>query len=280
MANFNTVPMNAKRSHGQLRLREEMFTDPRARTGAAQETAIGRTCANLASRCLISADLLVIDVDLTIAIPTDISFYDQFRRCVDQVIALRFDLEMEQAAQVGQWFRDRCGGAEYALMADVQHLIGLEPMPWIDPARPARPEQGFPQLFDAISAIDPAGFFAPQPAIVELLRSFRNKARLAILSDCPEVLSRKILGLTGFCPDRDFDLYRPWRRSDPRPPKMIAAEEIFGDICDSFQCPRSHAVSIGDTLRTDIIPARLAGLRAIQVGASGDIARLSTIEVL
>lgn len=195
--------------------------------------------------------LVIFDVDHTLAIPRDNSFFDQYSKLIPQAVASLLAINPERAVEITNFFRTKYGGGEQVLFSGklAQHYPEFE---IITP--------DYATLHDHFLTANPEGNFDANPAIVELVSAVRkNGIKAAALTSSPSAISRKILSLTGFNVDEHFDHFQGYER-DSGPPKKILRERAFLNIAEKFNLAPEEVLSIGDSYKDDIFPALSAGM--------------------
>lgn len=184
-------------------------------------------------------NLLVFDMDGTIV--DEPEFYrGVYSGTLNETIA-------SEKGQIGldalQWYRTNQGGkGELALAA-----LGIPFGRWAD------------RLIAA-----PLNLIAPQPAVVERLRSL--DVRKVIYTGSPTLMALRILERFGFDPFRDFDYILGWESPQSSPMKWGCSPQPFRDILQQFNCKPCNAWSVGDNWETDLEPARQIGISTFQIG--------------
>lgn len=196
------------------------------------------------------------DVDNTIGRPNDPDFYLKYGQAVNRAVSALLGIPLQDAIQVADYYRSNFGGGETALFSGT---IGK-----------FFPEYGeippdFGLLYDEICKIDESGQFNYDGVAPALLRSLRlNRKKIAVITDSPEDLSRRILADMGIDPDQDFDLYLPYKR-EVGPLKILLREQIFSKVAMFFNIPPERSLSVGDSYSLDIQPAEQLGMKVCLV---------------
>lgn len=208
---------------------------------------------------LPNIDVVVLDIDNTLALPKDPSFYTQYAEAVDVAVSRYLGISPEAAKHVANFYRQHYGGGEQALFSGT---IGSYFPEY------GSPEPDYKLLYEAMTTIDPENHFVDSALTVGLVKLLRQKGKKIVgLTDAPEELSRQVLSECGLDPDVDFDLYISYQ-SESGPPKMVQGEAIFRDIAERFEVEPSRVLSVGDNLETDIVPAQKAGLKTCLISES------------
>lgn len=202
--------------------------------------------------------LFIIDMDLTITIPKRPEFYNQYGDKVVEAISEYFDVSQSQALEIANYYRQKCGGGEYALYkGDTHHYFDVPQKP-ID----------YVLLHRKISEIDPTGEFTDQSVLRPRIQKLRDDgAIVVVLTSSPDILANKTLLESGFDPHIDFDaVYAYEANTGPR--KITQGSQAFIDVMGRFNCAASETLSIGDSVRHDIDPAIAIGVDAFLISPS------------
>ena len=123
----------------------------------------------------------------------------------------------------------------------------------------------FKLLYDRMCEIDITGQFGDDGTTLKLVALVRSQGKKVVaITDSPENLSRRILADIGIDPDCDFDLYLPYT-IDRGPLKILEAGRIFEKVASCFEMSLTRTISIGNSYRSDIKPARRLGMKTCLV---------------
>lgn len=99
----------------------------------------------------------------------------------------------------------------------------------------------------------------------ELVSSIRNlKGKKVLYTGSPSFLVRELLLRTGL-ETNDFDLIIAWEDNEVYPLKWSCSPYIFKNIAEYFSISPAKSLSIGDTWRTDLAPAKVIGIRTASI---------------
>ncbi len=195
--------------------------------------------------------LIIVDMDETLALPKSKEFYKVFGAKTVQSISERHGIDRERATVVAGFYREKFGGAEQALFrGDVaSHFPGIVSKP-----------PDYALLHDRLNEIDVAGEFLDRRSVAHHLRDLKGLGvKIVVLTSSPKTLAQKVLHESGFCLKDDFDKVYGYDRNSG-PPKIVTGSRSFQNILEEFSCMASASISIGDSLKYDISPAREIGM--------------------
>lgn len=104
----------------------------------------------------------------------------------------------------------------------------------------------------------------PQPDLCRKIRSF--KGIKVVYTGSPVEMASKILEHVGFSPNDDFDLIMGWREPELFPTKWTCSTFVFEEILRRFSVSPSKAWAVGDVWDTDLLPAKMVGMKTALVG--------------
>jgi FMN phosphatase YigB (HAD superfamily) len=238
----------------------------------------GRTTDGVPAFRMHEIDLVVLDIDNTIAFPNSSGLGAQLRDGVHKALAKELSLSIEDAQRVADHYRLTKGGGEFAFL-DPRigfKLIELSARGHL-PIGQTRPRMQ--ALWEEFAGIDSSPFFAPLPDLREHVQEWRRTAKVVAVTDSVRPMALKTLGVLGIDPERDFDHFRAWERDDLGPPKRIEPGSAFSRILEQQGIQARRAVSIGDSPDFDILPAMAVGMKVVHVGASA-IPKITSIKQL
>jgi len=99
--------------------------------------------------------------------------------------------------------------------------------------------------------------------------------RIVFLTSAPKVWAESVLEYLGL-PQYRYDIFTG--EPDIRKPNPLA----FQQVCDFYNVLPENCISVGDQIRTDILPAKSLGMKTVLVGSKSDEADfcIDTIEQL
>ncbi len=103
----------------------------------------------------------------------------------------------------------------------------------------------------------------PRPDVVEKMRQAPSKK--VIFTGSPKEMAYKLLTRFGFDPEKDFDAIIGWEEPELSPLKWNCSPFVFRAICDRLKINPQNTWSIGDNWQSDLLPAQLQGITAIQI---------------
>lgn len=201
-------------------------------------------------------DAVIIDMDLTLITAREKNvYYSQYYSAVNRAVSKYIGVGLEEAIEVANFYRREFNGGESAIISGT---IG----------------EFFPQygnhdpdvtlIYEEFSQIDPHGHFdlhEDERQFVQTLR--RQGKKVVLLTDCVDVLAKKVLAEAGF-EESDFDATFAYTR-DKGPLKIVQGVGIFLEIADLLKISPNNILSMGDSLRTDIQTAEKAGMKTCLV---------------
>ena len=191
--------------------------------------------------------LLILDMDMTLVLPIDKAFYNQYGLKTLEAIGEYFGLPDHEALQVAQRYRRDHGGAEHALFRGDD--------------KPA----DYALLHRKLSEIDPTGSFNDHSHLRAPISDLRRSGtKVVVLTSSPSDLAGRIMDASGFTPETDFDAVYAYTE-DQGPTKIIHGAKAFADVMQDFGIAAKDTLSIGDTIKHDIDPALSLGADAIVI---------------
>jgi len=126
---------------------------------------------------------------------------------------------------------------------------------------------------DALIQLTPSNYLEPLPQTQKLLEKLRSeKYIVGAITDGPELLIEKLFSATRIDP-ASFDFIIGWKRGKQMPKYGLST--IFEQVCDSRNIARNETIMIGDSMGSDIIPAKRAGLQTLHIGTTiSDVTQL------
>lgn len=251
----NALDRNTKRVNPAY-LRECYDLACGAMTNGNLEKRVRLYAESTQSDMLPGIDLVILDIDNTLVRPRDPDFYRKYSEAVNTAVSTYLDVSLEEGIKVADFYRQNFGGGEMALFSGT-----------VGQFFPEYGELGpnLELLYDTMCAIDPTGQFENDGVTAALIRLLRSQGKKVVaITDSPEGLSRRILADAGIKPDQDFDLYLPYTR-EAGPLKILQRGQIFSRVAEHFNVPPGRALSVGDSLRSDIQPAEQLGMKVCLV---------------
>lgn len=210
-------------------------------------------------------ELIILDIDGTLTVPGNTDFYNNFGEAVNTSLARVLQQKYVVGKQVADHYRRLKGGGEHAFVDTA--LDAALSLNGLDIKLPRIP-LGFQELYEAFCEIDSTGYFKPDLSVLAFLRALKKRGLTIVgLTDNAEDLSRRILIASEIDPDKDFDLYLPWKRESDGPPKFMNGQIIFQQILGQFSVSPSRAISVGDSLTGDILPAHNVGMKTCLISS-------------
>jgi FMN phosphatase YigB (HAD superfamily) len=187
--------------------------------------------------------LMILDLDMTIAIPRDKSFYAQYGRKSEHAIAEYFDVSDREAVEIANIYRQSHGGAEHALFRGHHKPVNYD------------------ILHRHLSSIDTTGAFNNQSHIRDDLQFIRNNGmKVIILTSSPDSIAQRILQESGLM-THDFDALYAYT-ADKGPTKITKGAQAFADVMHDFGLAAHETLAVGDTIKHDIDPPLSLGTQA------------------
>jgi len=191
--------------------------------------------------------LLILDMDMTLVLPKDKTFYNQYGVKTVEAIADYLDLPHQAAFEIAQRYRRDYGGAEHALFSGDMKPVNYE------------------LLYQKLSEIDPTGAFNDQAHLGEEIDHLRRMGtKIVLLTSSPDELAARILHESGFKAESDFDAVYAYTKENG-PTKIIHGAQAFINVMNDFGIAANETLSIGDTIKHDIDPALSLGAGAIVI---------------
>jgi FMN phosphatase YigB (HAD superfamily) len=136
-------------------------------------------------------------------------------------------------------------------------------------------------LYNALLKINPSDYLKPVPFITNLLEDLKDKRMiLGILTDSPIFITNHILRAVGI-EKKVFDFCIGWERGRKMP--KAGSVRIFCDICKKYNLKPKEIIMIGDSLESDITPAKKVGLNTIFISNHknySEVLTISSIKIL
>lgn len=198
--------------------------------------------------------LIIFDVDNTLVTPSRGDFYGQYKVAVNHAVAKYLEIDIAEATKIAEYYREHFGGGEQVLFLENVH----EHFPKFN-----RKPKDYTILYEFLSEINPEGFFEPNNHILNFVKNLRKDKKIIVaVTDSPDTVSQKILELSDFEIQTDFDRYIAYTKKNG-PPKHIKKQKVFEDILKCYNLLPNEALSIGDSYKYDILPAQEVGIKTV-----------------
>ena len=198
--------------------------------------------------------MILFDIDNTLVFGDKAAaLYKQYSTILENTLAKLLGVEFASAKQIADEHRIAFGGrGERAF-----ETHGFSLIHW----------------HDALTQLTPSAYLEPLPQTQRLLEQLRSeKYIIGAITDGPEPLIEKIFAATHIDPLL-FDFIIGWQRGKQMPKYGLST--IFEQVCDSRNIARNEAVMIGDSMGSDILPAKRAGLQTLHIGTTiSDVTQL------
>lgn len=203
--------------------------------------------------------ILIFDWDCTLAEPRDRSFFSQHREKTKQSLKDHFDLTPARLEHIATSLHERKTRLEKLLSCpDLAREFNLE----------ASRLGQYANLERSLNTIRTDGWFEPDSELVQAVRGLRNHYNIVVLSNSPEGLIRRIGKAIGFDMDQDFLAYYTLT-AEGGPPKFVDADAAFQTIIQNHAPDLENSWSLGDSIQTDLEPARKIGMKTALVDNTG-----------
>ncbi len=203
-------------------------------------------------------ELVIVDIDNTLAIPKTSEFYRFYGDAVNRAVSSYLGISPVEGIKVADYYREYFGGGEMALFSGTIYKF----FPQYGKHRP-----DLTLLYDELCTINPVDQFLEDKRVPFLLRLLHNQGtKIAAITDCPEYLSGRVLAEVGVDPNKDFDLYLSYTK-ERGPLKILQGRAVFSGVVEHFRVPAKRTLSIGDTYKYDIQPAQQLGMKTCLISA-------------
>ncbi len=126
---------------------------------------------------------------------------------------------------------------------------------------------GLPEWYEAICSLDPRAFIGEMPQVQSLLHSLKELGyELGAITDGPIEQAVRILSCAGIN-EGVFSLFIGWTRGGMMP--KGGEKQIFKKIIAEKKLKPEEILMVGDSVNTDILPARQCGMNVLHVGGNG-----------
>jgi FMN phosphatase YigB (HAD superfamily) len=126
---------------------------------------------------------------------------------------------------------------------------------------------GLSEWYESICSLDPRAFIGEMPQVQFLLRFLKESGyELGAITDGPIEQAARILSCAGI-DESIFSLFIGWTRGGIMP--KGGEEQIFKKIIAKKKLKPEEILMVGDSINTDILPARQCGMNVLHVGGNG-----------
>ncbi len=231
---------------------------------------------------LASIEAIVFDIDFTLVVPEDKTFYDDIGIHIQEYIMSTFSINEDQFNSINNYYIGKNNWAEKVLLdkgnlTTICKLLGIDYslINW----------QMYDRAFDYLRSHTENRttdqYFVTNPQVVEMLEHYKqSNIQILALSNCPENLSRKVLQSTGIDPEYHFDIYHPWLNTHYSPPKVTHETKIFLELAERVAKDPAKIISIGDNYSMDIYHANSAGYKTCYISPNTKPATFNCSTVL
>ena len=191
--------------------------------------------------------LIIFDIDNTLAYGDKAKeFYAQYSRCLERTLAKELKITVPEAKNIADSYRQKYNGhGEKSFDA-----LGI----------------GIDVWFEAIFTLDPKDYLEKMEYTAKLLDSLRQSGYiLGAITDGPRLQASRILKSISVAED-SFDFIIGWEKRGNMP--KYGSKKIYEEICKKYSVKPNEVVMIGDSLETDILPAKEVGLDVIFISDS------------
>jgi FMN phosphatase YigB (HAD superfamily) len=206
--------------------------------------------------------VVLFDIDNTLSYGDKASeFYRQYSRHLERVLARALNINLKEAKNIADTYRSKYNGHGERSFDGIG--IGLDV--W----------------FEGILSLNPSDYLEPLDYSDKLLKILKESGYiLGAITDGPRIQASRILRAIRV-DENAFDFIIGWEKGKQMP--KYGKDEVYKQICEKYSVRPGEVMMIGDSLETDILPARALGLEVIQVGGSGtdgEFRRINSIEEL
>lgn len=191
--------------------------------------------------------IVLFDIDNTLVYGDKAKkFYSEYSRCLERVLASELKITVEEAKKIADDYRQKYNGhGERSFIT-----LGL----------------GMDVWFDGILSLNPQEYLCPLETSVDLIKTLKKEGFvIGAITDGPRIQASRILEAIQLGDDQ-FDFIIGWERGKEFP--KYGSTKIYKEICKKYSVNPNEVVMIGDSLETDIFPAKEVGLNVIYVGNS------------
>jgi putative hydrolase of the HAD superfamily len=187
---------------------------------------------------------VLFDIDNTLVFgPQAEFFYQKYSRGLELKIAEVLNVPLWQAVELANDSRRRNDGQGELVFEE----NGLDALTW----------------YEGILAVSPIGVLIPLPEVLRLIQRLRkDRYILGLITDGPTAQARAILKETRIDPSL-FEFLWGWERSAGKPKN--GKTDVFMQASERLGLPTQAITMVGDSLRTDVLPARAVGMQGVYI---------------
>ncbi len=192
--------------------------------------------------------LILFDVDNTLVYGKSASrYYRQYSSLLEKTLASCLNIPIGEAKRIADEHRRIFDGR--GEKAFETYNVGL--LEW----------------YEAIGKLDPRTFISELPQVRSLLRSLKEMGyELGAITDGPGDQADRILSCAGI--DKSvFSLFIGWIKGEAMP--KGGGQKIFKKIISEKGLSPGEILMVGDSVNSDILPARSCGINVLHVKSDG-----------
>lgn len=193
--------------------------------------------------------IVLFDIDNTLYYGKEArKFYSKYSRCLESTLARELKISIEEAKSIADDYRQKYNGhGEKSFEA-----FGIDKSIW----------------YEAILSLNPQQYLVPLHYSNKLLKILRELGfTIGAITDGPRIQASKILKAIQI-EENSFDFIIAWEEGGQMP--KYGSTKIYKEICERYAIRPSEAVMIGDSLESDILPAKETGLDVIYINDSNN----------
>ncbi len=206
--------------------------------------------------------IVLFDIDNTLSYGDKAAvFYRQYSRHLEKVLGQSLGISVEEAKKIADNYRAKYNGHGERSFFELN--IGMDV--W----------------FEGILLLNPEEYLEPLDYSDKLLRLLKDLGFIiGAITDGPRVQASRILGAIQ-ADEKNFDFIIGWEKGNKMP--KYGSKRIFEEICKEYSVKPNEVVMIGDSLETDILPAKEVGMEVIYITSldtGGQFKKIRDIEEL
>jgi FMN phosphatase YigB (HAD superfamily) len=206
--------------------------------------------------------IVIFDIDNTLSYGVKArEFYCQYSRHLEKVLAKSLKVSVVKAKQIADDYRSRYNGHGERSFEG----LGI----------------GMDVWFEGILLLNPKDYLEPLNYSNQLLKTLKDLGFIVgAITDGPRIQASRILE-TIQTDESFFDFIIGWEKGKKMP--KYGSRQIYEEICEKYSVKPNEVVMVGDSLETDILPAKEVGLEVIHITSSeagGQFKRINNIEEL
>lgn len=188
--------------------------------------------------------IVLFDIDNTLSYGDKAKeFYSQYSRCLEKTLADTLKITVEEAKKIADVYREKYNGHGEKSFSDLN--IGMDV--W----------------FRGILTLDPDIFLEPLEKSNKLIEALKYLGfTVGAITDGPTIQASRILKAIQVREEL-FDFIIGWERGGNMP--KYGDKKIYQEVCEKYNTRPDEIIMIGDSLETDILPAREVGLETIHI---------------